>query len=127
LVLHEPGDISKVNEICEKYNVDNNPKESLDDLFMVLEKNPHYNFGMPGNLIRAIEKHYKDPHYQDYVIKSIERTPTEYNLWLLQRLMNAFETDKEKERGVTLFKKILQETPDAGIKDMLEDFMTDYE
>ena len=103
-----------------------NSKELLEDLFIVLEKNPHFNFGMPGNLVRAIEKHYKEPGYQDYIIKSIERIPTEYNLWLLQRLLNTFETD-EKEIGVIIFRKILKETTDAGIKEMLEDFMTDYD
>jgi spore coat polysaccharide biosynthesis protein SpsF (cytidylyltransferase family) len=127
LVLNAPEDINKVNDICEEFNSSNHPKELLDDLLNILENNPHFNFGMPGNLIRAIEKHYKEPDYQGYVIKSIERVPTEYNLWLLQRLLNSFKTDKEKETGVNLFRKILKETNDAGIKEMLEDFMTDYE
>jgi hypothetical protein len=81
---------------------------------------------MTGNLMRAIEKHYKEPYYEDFVIQSINRFPTEYNLWLLQRLMNTFETDAEKENGVKIFKKILWETNDDGIKEMLDDFMTDY-
>ena len=127
LVLDTQGDINKVNELCEELNINNNPKELLEDLFKILERNPHFDFGMPGNLVRLIEKHYKEPDYQDYVIKSIERTPTEYNLWLLQRLMNSFEKEEEKEEGVNIFKKILRETTDAGIKEMLEDFMTDYE
>ena len=126
LVLSIPENINKVNELCEELKSNNHPKELLEDLFIVLEKNPHFNFGMPGNLVRAIEKHYKEPGYQDYIIKSIERIPTEYNLWLLQRLLNTFETD-EKEIGVIIFRKILKETTDAGIKEMLEDFMTDYD
>jgi hypothetical protein len=127
LVLNGPDDINKVNEICTELEANNHPKELLEYLFMILEKNPHFNFGMPGNLVRAIEKHYKEPDYQDLIIKSIERMPTEYNLWLLQRLINAFETDKEKEQGVNIFKKILKETTDTKIKEMLEDFMQDYE
>jgi hypothetical protein len=127
LILNAPEDINKVNDICEELNSSNHPRELLGDLFNILENNPHFNFGMPGNLIRAIEKHYKEPDFQDYIIKSIERVPTEYNLWLLQRLLNTFETDKEKEIGVNIFRKILKETTDAGIKEMLEDFMTDYE
>jgi hypothetical protein len=59
------------------------------------EKNPHYNLGMPGNLIGTMEKH------------NIARLSTEYNLWLLQILMNTFETDEEKGKGVNIFKKTL--------------------
>jgi hypothetical protein len=127
LVLNGTEDAGKVDEICESLKMENYPKELLEDLFKILEKYPHFNFGMPGNLMRAIEKHYKEPYYEDFVIQSINRFPTEYNLWLLQRLMNTFETDAEKENGVKIFKKILQETNDDGIKEMLEDFMTDYE
>jgi hypothetical protein len=127
LVLSDTEDINKINEICEEVKSNNYPKELLEDLFKILENNPHFNFGMPGELMRTIEKHYKEPYYYDFVIQSIERYPTEYNLWLLQRLMNTFETDAEKENGIKIFKKILQETKDEGIKEMLEDFMTDYE
>jgi hypothetical protein len=116
LVLNVPEEINKVDEICDEIQSNNYPKELLEDLFKLLEKYPHFNFGMPGNLMRAIEKHYKENYYQDFVLQSIERYPTEYNLWLLQRLMNTFETDKEKENGVKIFKKIVRETTDRDIK-----------
>jgi hypothetical protein len=127
LVLNVPEDLNKVNELCEELNANNNLKELLEELLKILEKNPHFNFGMPGNLVRAIEKYYKEPYYKDFLFQSIERYPTEYNLWLLQRFMNTFTTDEEKQSGIAIFKKILQETTDDGIKEMLEDFMTDYE
>ncbi|MDR2911396.1 MAG: hypothetical protein LBV47_08585 [Bacteroidales bacterium] len=127
LVLNSPDDIYKIDEICEELDKNNYPKELLNDLLVILERNPHYNFGMPGNLVRTIEKHYKAPDYINCIIKSIERVPTEYNLWILQRFMNALETVEEKEFGVKIFRKILKETKDTGIKEMLEDFMTDYE
>ena len=127
LTLNIPEDINKVNNLCEEISINNNSKILLEDLFKILERNPHFNFGMPGNLIRLIEKHYKEPDYKNYVFRSIERNPTEYNLWILQRLMNSFEKDEEREEGINIYKKILQETTDDGIKEMLEDFMTDYE
>jgi restriction endonuclease S subunit len=127
ITLNIPEDIIKINEICEEIKSNNYPMEILEDLFMILENNPHYNFGMSGELMRSIEKHYKEHYYYGFIIQSIERQPTEYNLWLLQRLMNTFETDEEKEKGVEIFKKVLKETTDNGIKEMLEDFMTDYE
>ena len=127
LVLNGSEDINKVKDICEEIKLNNYPKDLLGDLFKILEKNPHFNFGMPGDLMRTIEKHYTEEYYYDHVINSIERLPTEYNLWLLQRLMNTFEADDQKENGVKIFKKILKETTDNGIKEILEDFLTDYE
>jgi hypothetical protein len=127
LALNEQEDIKKIKDICEEIKSNNYPKDLLEDLFKMLEKNPHFNFGMPGDLIRIIEKHYTEEYYYDYVIKSIERFPTEYNLWLLQRLMNAFETEEQKENGVNIFRKIVKETKDDRIKEMLDDFLTDYE
>jgi hypothetical protein len=120
-------DLEKLDALLEELKENNYPKELLEDLFKLLEKNPHFNFGMPGNIVRAIEKYYKEPDYQDFIIHSIERYPTEYNLWLLQRLLNSFETDEEKEIGVNIFRKIVKETNDTGIKEMLDDFLTDYE
>ena len=123
LVLDIPEDIHKINKLCEELDINNDSKELLEDLLKILERNPHFDFGMPGDLIRLIEKHYKEPDYQNYIIRSIERKPTEYNLWLLQRLMNSFKKAGEKEEGVNIFKKVLQETTDDGIKEMLEGFI----
>ncbi|MDR2475197.1 MAG: hypothetical protein LBD45_05000 [Bacteroidales bacterium] len=123
LVLNEPKDVKKIEAICREIMTIDIPKESLVDLFKVLEKNPHFFFGMPGDPVLTIERYYKEPYYYDLLIQSIKRYPTEYNLWMLQRLMNTFETKDEKEEGLQLFKKILQETEDAELKKTLEGFI----
>jgi hypothetical protein len=45
----------------------------------------------------------------------------------LNRQLNSYETDEEKERGVTLYKKIFKETNEESIKNVLQNYLTDYE
>ena len=102
------------------------PIELQESLLHILERNPKFNFGMPGNLVRTIEKHYKESGYEDLIIESIERVPTEYNLWLLNRLLNTYEDDK-KARGVSLFRKVEREITDSYVREVVQDFLSDYE
>ena len=44
--------------------------------------------------------------------KSVERKPTAYNLWLLNRLMNTFE-EEQKRRGIELLEKVVN-TPNTS-------------
>jgi hypothetical protein len=126
LKFNQPEDLTVLDSLLEEVKASDYPKELLETLLNVLENNPHFNFGMPGNIVRAIEKYYKEAYYQDFIIQSIERTPTEYNLWLLNRLLNSFE-DEAKERGLTLFRKIEKETEDEEIKSIVQDFLSDYD
>ena len=126
LVLNNPEDISVLDNLLEEIKTHGYPIELQKSLLCVLEKNSKFHFGMPGNLVRTIEQHYKEPDYEDLIIESIVRIPTEYNLWLLNRLLNSYENDNKKEKGLSLFRKIEQETTDNYIKEILQDFLSDY-
>ena len=121
LVLNNPEDISVLDNLLEEIKTHGYPIELQKSLLCVLEKNPKFHFGMPGNLVRTIE-HYKEPDYEDLIIESIVRIPTEYNLWLLNRLLNSYENDDKKEKGLSLFRKIEQETTDNFIKEIVTRF-----
>ena len=95
LKLETQDDLSTLNNILEMVKTTTFPKDFLVPLLHLLENNPTYNFGMPGEVVRTIEKHYKDSDYFDLIIQSVERVPTEYNLWLMNRLMNSFDDDEQ--------------------------------
>lgn len=127
LILDSPEEISVLNKLLEEVKIAGYPIGLQESLLCVLEKNPRFHFGMPGELVRTIEKHYKDPGYENLVVGSIERIPTEYNLWLLNRLLNSYENDDRKERGVALFRKVEQETTDEYVREIVRDFLIDYD
>ena len=84
----------------------------IEPLFRVFENNPDFDFGNPGNLVRIIERYYTNPLYEQELYKSVERKPTAYNLWLLNRLMNTFE-EEQKRRGIELLERVVN-TPNTS-------------
>ena len=84
----------------------------IDPLFRILEKNSDFDFGMPGQIVHALEKHYKKGLEQE-LFKSLNRKPTFYTLWMLNRIINGTSDTKEKESYMEMLKSILKmEIPD---------------
>lgn len=84
----------------------------MDPLFRILEKNSDFDFGMPGQIVHALEKHYKKG-LEEELFKSLNRKPTFYTLWMLNRIINGTSDAKEKECYMEMLKSILQmEIPD---------------
>ncbi|MBF1461293.1 MAG: hypothetical protein HXN63_08205 [Prevotella pallens] len=84
----------------------------MDPLFRILEKNSDFDFGMPGQIVHTLEKHYKKG-LEEELFKSLNRKPTFYTLWMLNRIINGTSDAKEKECYMEMLKSILQmEIPD---------------
>ena len=84
----------------------------MDPLFRILEKNSDFDFGMPGQIVHTLEKHYKKGLEQE-LFKSLNRKPTFYTLWMLNRIINGTSDAKEKECYMEMLKSILKmEIPD---------------
>ena len=100
--------LQEIEELCKDIDDIN----IIEPLFRVFENNPNFDFGNPGNLVRIIERYYTNPLYEQELYKSVERKPTAYNLWLLNRLMNTFE-EEQKRRGIELLEKVVN-TPNTS-------------
>ncbi len=84
----------------------------MDPLFRILEKNSDFDFGMPGQIVHTLEKHYKKG-LEEELFKSLNRKPTFYTLWMLNRIINGTSDTKEKECYMEMLKSILKmEIPD---------------
>ena len=84
----------------------------MDPLFRILENNTEFDFGMPGQIVHTLEKHYKKGLEQE-LFKSLNRKPTFYTLWMLNRIINGTSDTKEKESYMEMLKSILKmEIPD---------------
>ena len=84
----------------------------MDPLLRILEKNSDFDFGMPGQIVHTLEKHYKKG-LEEELFKSLNRKPTFYTLWMLNRIINGTSDTKEKESYMEMLKSILKmEIPD---------------
>lgn len=112
----DDSNINDLDSLCEDIIELNNEGWDtailMDPLFRILEKNSDFDFGMPGQIVHALEKHYKKG-LEEELFKSLNRKPTFYTLWMLNRIINGTSDPKEKECYMEMLKSILQmEIPD---------------
>jgi len=103
------------------------PLETLVPMLHVLENHPDHDFGAPGSLVHTIEAvKISDDEYFDLIIESVGRRPTEYNLWLMSRVMNSFDDDEAVARGVAVFHQVALDATDDVIKSAARDFIAHF-
>lgn len=112
----DDSNISDLDALCEDIIELNNEGWDtailMDPLFRILEENSDFDFGMPGQIVHTLEKHYKKGLEED-LFKSLNRKPTFYTLWMLNRIINGTSDTKEKEGYMEMLKSILKmEIPD---------------
>ena len=112
----DDSNISDLDALCEDIIELNNEGWDtailMDPLFRILEENSDFDFGMPGQIVPTLEKHYKKG-LEEELFKSLNRKPTFYTLWMLNRIINGTSDTKEKEGYMEMLKSILKmEIPD---------------
>ena len=112
----DDSNISDLEALCEDIIELNNEGWDtailMDPLFRILENNTEFDFGMPGQIVHTLEKHYKKG-LEEELFKSLNRKPTFYTLWMLNRIINGTSDPKEKEGYMEMLKSILKmEIPD---------------
>ena len=112
----DDSNISDLDALCEDIIELNNEGWDtailMDPLFRILEENSDFDFGMPGQIVHKLEKHYKKG-LEEELFKSLNRKPTFYTLWMLNRIINGTSDTKEKEGYMEMLKSILKmEIPD---------------
>ena len=112
----DDSNISDLDALCEDIIELNNEGWDIailmDPLFRILEENSDFDFGMPGQIVHTLEKHYKKG-LEEELFKSLNRKPTFYTLWMLNRIINGTSDTKEKEGYMEMLKSILKmEIPD---------------
>ena len=113
-------DLEELETLCEKIEPN---IELLSPLFKVLENNPNFNFGNPGNIVRILEQYYQDSRYEQELFASVNRYPTEYNVWMLNRLLNAYD-DEAKKEGVALLKTLVDnESLSSDLRTLAKEFI----
>ena len=112
----DDSNINDLDSLCEDIIELNNEGWDtailMDPLFRILEENSDFDFGMPGQIVHTLEKHYKKG-LEEELFKSLNRKPTFYTLWMLNRIINGTSDTKEKEGYMEMLKSILKmEIPD---------------
>ena len=102
--------------------------QAIEPILKLIESNEDLDYGGPGPLAHFMES-FSQKGYEDQLIKSLERKPTEYTLHLLHRIMND-KDDPDHKKYLGLMKSIslnnqLPENIIEEAKDSLSYFKND--
>lgn len=79
--------IDPAYEVIDELEEMKNNFDAVEPILQLIERSPEIDYGGPGPLGSFLESHYKKG-YEELLVKSIERKPTEFTLHLLHRIMN---------------------------------------
>ena len=96
--------ITPAGEIVNELNLIENNFNAIEPILKLIERSPDMDYGGPGPLGNFLETHYKKG-YEELLLKSIERQPKEYTLYLLHRLIND-DNNPNRQLYIDLIKRI---------------------
>jgi len=113
-------------EIRDELEETKNNFEAIEPILQLIECNEDIEYGGPGPLAHFMESYYKNG-YEEQLIKSIERKPTEYTLHLLHRLINN-EDDPNHKKYLAIMRNIsLNKEYSENIIEEAKDSLTYFE
>ncbi|BDD08087.1 hypothetical protein FUAX_05190 [Fulvitalea axinellae] len=130
LKAHESGDkydfIDDAYDLTDEIEERENNIEFVEPILKLIERSPNIDFGGPGPLGSFIELHYKKG-YEEILVESLNRKPTEYTIFLLHRLINDKANPKRKTYLELL--KVIAENPglDSEITENAKESLTYFE
>lgn len=93
---------------------------SVESLLVFMEKHPFTDFGMPGEIVRYMERFYRQG-YEELLVKSIKRCPTIHTLFMLNRLING---GSDREYYMALLKEVTERTDiERKIRDVAQEYI----
>ena len=97
IIENNDNSLFEIEEELEKIeNINMLNKDIITEFLFLYEKNPDFDFGMPGALTHFLEKFYGNG-YEEKLLKSIKRQPTKHTLWMLNRVINGTCSDEIKK------------------------------
>lgn len=103
---HKSGDkyafIDPAYDLFDEIETIEHPFDFVEPIFLLLEKSPNIDFGGPGPIGSFLEKFYRNG-YEDKLLQSLERKPTQYTVYLLSRCCNN-SSDPNKEKYIALIR-----------------------
>jgi len=79
--------------------------EAVRPVLKFMEEHGDLDFGLPGSLVRFVEKFYRHG-YEEILLESLGEVPTTHTLWMLNRIINGTKDPATKERYVRILEGI---------------------
>ncbi len=111
----------KIGFILEKIDKVENSNYTVKPLIKIIQENPEFDFGNPGEIVFFIEK-YDEEKYDKILVESLMEKPTEHTIFMMNRIINGALEEKKSEY-IELYMKILC---DNRINDELKKIIKEF-
>ncbi len=110
-------------ELVDRWAGENVTFEVVEPILRFMEEHPSVEFGMPGSLVHFAEKFRKNG-YEDKLLESIARKPTQHTAWMLNRLINGTNVPSDRQRFIAAMERA-QSNPlsDTKTRDRISRFL----
>ena len=95
--------VEKINMLMDELEKNNDSHLACGAMISLLERNPEFEFGTPGEPVHTLEDH--PGHYEEFLYQSLNRKPTDMTVWMLNRIINAEENEGAKKEQLKLMRK----------------------
>lgn len=99
-------------EIVEQWERQDVALEAVEPVLKFMEDNPAIDYGAPGPLTHFIERFHQSG-YDEALLASLDRRPTPYTIWLLNRLINGTRDENERDARIAAMHEIAR-SPSAS-------------
>lgn len=115
-ILTERNPVHSCYLLVDRWNADSiTPDQVTDEVLRFMEEHTDVDLGLPGPLIRFVEQAIADPSYENSLVRSIQRKPVPYTIWMSERLLKVTVDPARRTRLIAAMRAASQSpfaTPD---------------
>lgn len=89
----------RLRELVNEWSVRNMSVDVVTPILQFLEDHPKIDLGMPGPLVHYAET-FLSRGYEERLIESLNRRPTLYTVWMLNRLINGTDNPDTRTKYI---------------------------
>jgi len=109
-----------IDELTKSLRQNSDGYLACEVMINLLEKHPEVEFGSPGEPVHTLEKF--EGHYEKFLMKSLDKHPTQMTVWMLNRMINGQEENEQKKLIQKLKDCITHPLADKSTIEFAKDF-----
>lgn len=109
-----------IDELTNSLRQNSDGHLACQEMINLLERHPEVEFGSPGEPVHTLEKF--EGHYEEFLMKSLDKHPTQMTIWMLNRMING-QTEEEQKKLIQKLKDCINHPlADKVAIEMAKDF-----
>lgn len=111
-------------EVMQAMDSISNAEKLVKPILELIGNNPTVDFGTPGYLVHFVEQ-FSGKGYEQLLMDSVIKTPTEHNIWMLHRCFNAGDSSEKDVYREVITKLKKENTTPIEVKKRIDFFNWD--